>query len=190
MRSLRITATLLVLSTAPGLALAQFNYTSAEFSFVDVEYDAGIFDIDGDGFRIAGTYAIGESFFVSGEYEDYDFDFGVDGEVLEIGGGYHHTLNEDIDFVATFSYLDAEVSLGPASGDDDGLSLAGGVRGRLGDSIEVDAILKFVDMDAGDSETGIELRGRYYFSDEFAVTAGLDFGNDFETLSIGIRGEF
>ena len=181
------TASLLAM---PAIGNAEFNYTSVEFSFVDVETDIGPFDVDGDGFRIGGTYPVGQSFFIGGEYEDYDFDFGVDGEVLEIGGGYFHSLNEDLDFVATFSFLDAEVSAGNASADDDGLAIGGGIRSRLSDTIEVDALLKFVDMDAGDSDTGIELRGRYYFSDGFAVQAGAEFGNDFETLSIGIRAEF
>jgi opacity protein-like surface antigen len=174
----------------PGVSRADFNYLAVEFSFVDVEYDVSIFNVDGDGFRIGGTVPLGESFYVGGEYSDYGFDFGVDGELIEIGGGYFTPLREDLDFVATFSYLDAEVSAGPSSADDDGFSIGGGVRAQLADSVQVDAMLKFVDMDQGDSDTGLEVRGRYYFNEDFAVQAGLGLGTDFDTLTIGIRAEF
>jgi hypothetical protein len=45
-------------------------------------------------------------------------------------------------------------------------------------------------MDEGDSDTVLELSGRYYFKDNLAVTAKLNFGSDFQTLGIGIRTEF
>jgi hypothetical protein len=178
----------------PALGQAQdqsgFGYTAVELSFIDVEFDVGPFNVDGDGFAIGGTFTITEGFFVGGSYEDIDFDFGVDGEIIEIGGGYFHPLNEDLDFVATLDYVETEASAGNQSVDDDGLALGGGIRAALGTDFEVDAILRYVNMDLGDSDTGIELRGRYYFNDEIAVWAQTDFGNDIDTLSIGIRWEF
>jgi len=180
-------AALLIL---PGVGLAEFSYTSAEFSYVDVEVDAGPFSVDGDGFSLGGTVKVADSFYIGGSFDDYDLDYGIDGELLEIGGGYFQPLDDDIDFVATFSYLDAEVSAGNASADDDGFQIGGGVRARLADSVEVDAMLEYANMDEGGSDTGIDLRGRYYISDEFAVQAKFTFGTDFETISIGVRGEF
>jgi opacity protein-like surface antigen len=181
------TASLLCL---PAAGFAQFSYTSAEFNYVDVEVDVGPFNVDGDGFSLGGTYTVAETFFIGGSYEDYDLDFGVDGEVLRIGGGYFHPLDEDLDFVATLHFLDVEVSAGNQSADDDGIALAGGIRAQLTEEIQVDALLEYVDMDAGDSDTGIDLRGRYYLSPEFAIQVRATFGTDFETLSIGVRGEF
>ena len=182
--------TAIALIALPGISLAEFNYTSAEISYVDVDYDIGNFSVDGDGFNIAGSYTIADEFFVSGSYEDYSFDFGVDGDVLEIGGGYFHMLNEDLDFVAAFGYLETEVSSGNFRVDDDGLYLGGGIRTQLSDEFQVEAMLKYVNMDKGDSDTGIELRGRYYFNEQFAVIAQADIGNDFEIFSIGVRAEF
>jgi opacity protein-like surface antigen len=175
----------------PVTSLAQsespFSYTVAEFSYiVDIEVDPS--SIDGDGFSLGGTFTVADSFFVGGSYEDYDFDRGISGEMLEIGGGYFHNLNPDLDFVATLHFVDVEFSPGNAS--DDGLALGGGIRAALSDDIEVDAMLKFVDMDAGDSDTSVELRGRYYFSDEFAVQLQIDLGGDFETIGVGVRAEF
>jgi hypothetical protein len=188
LRTLFGTATALL--ALPGVSLAEFNYTNVELSYVNVDYRAGNLNVDGNGFSVAGAYTIGDDFFVDASYDNYDFDFGVDGNVLEVGGGYFYTLNEDLDFIATLSYLETEISTGNFSVSDDGLSLGGGIRAQLGDDFQVDALLKYVNMDEGDSDTSIELRGRYYFSDQYAVIAQFDFGNDFETFSIGIRAEF
>jgi hypothetical protein len=178
------------LAALPGISQAQFNYTSAEFNFVDVDLDFGPIDVDGDGFSVGGTFTVAENFFIGGSWENYDFDGGVDGEWLELGGGYFHSLSEDLDFVATLNFVDVEVSSRNVSIDDDGLALAGGIRVKLADSVEVDALIEHVNMDESDSDTGIEIRGRYYFSEEFAVQVKLSTVNDFDTFSIGIRGEF
>lgn len=174
---------------APGLALAEFNYTSAEFDLVaDIEFDSN--SVDGDGFSIAGSYTITDGFYIAGSWTDADLDFGLDGEVMTIGGGYFHNLDEDLDFVATLSLVDAEVSFGSFSGDDDALALGGGIRARLSDVIEVDAMLEYMDWDNSDNETSALIRGRYYFSDGLAAQLGVRIGGEIETLSIGIRGEF
>jgi len=186
LRTLIGTATALL--AIPALSQAEFNYTSAEFNYVDVDVDVGPFNIDGDGFSFGGTYEITDDFFIGGMYEDYDLDFGIDGEWMEIGGGYFHELQNDLDFVATLNWVDVEVSAGNQSADDDALAIGGGIRARLSDDIEVDAMLEYYDFD--DSDTGIELRGRYYISPEFAVQLKANFGTDFETIAIGVRGEF
>jgi opacity protein-like surface antigen len=190
MRFQTLAAATLTALAVPGISLAEFNYTSAEFNFVDVDVDFGPFSVDGDGYSIGGTYPVADNFFIGASWESYDFDGGVDGEWLEIGGGYFRMLDDDLDFVATLSLVDAEVSSGYGSADDDGIAIGGGIRAQLADTIEVDALLKYVDMDKGDNDTGIEVRGRYYISDEFAVQLKLSTVNDFDTLSIGVRGEF
>lgn len=180
----------IALFALPTISLAQFNYTYVDLSLVDIEFDVGPGSIDGDGFAISGAYTITDGFFVGGSYHDADFNFGVDGEITRITGGYFHPLNETLDFVATLSFVDAEVSTGPFSAGDDGLALAGGVRYALNEDFEVDAMFEFVDMDLGGNDTGVELRGRYYFNDDIAVSAQLDLAKDIETFRIGVRFEF
>jgi opacity protein-like surface antigen len=174
----------------PGVSQAEFNYTWVELSFVDVEFDTGPASIDGDGFSISGAYTVADQFFVGGSYQTADYDFGVDGDVTRITGGYFHPLNEDLDFIATLSYVDAEVGTGPFSAGDDGLALGGGVRVALSDRFEVDALVEFVDMDLGGSDTGVEVLGRYYFTEDIAVAAQVDLNKDIETFRIGVRFDF
>lgn len=174
---------------APGLALADMRYNFVEGSIVDVELD-GPGNVDGDGLEIAGSYALDERFFVLGRWQDQDFDRGVDGRLIELGAGLHHALSDTIDFVATLTYLDLELDAGNASADDDGIAIAGGIRARLAEQFEVDAALKLIDSDNSGTDSTLMLGGRYYFRDTMAVTAGMDFGDDADTLKIGFRLEF
>lgn len=174
----------------PSIGLAEFTYTGVQVSYVDVEFNSGFVNLDGDGYRFEGSYELNDRFFLRGEWEERSFDLGIDGDALELGGGYRHAFGPNLDLVGTASYVEAEVGVPGFSVDDDGFALGGGVRARLADSFEVDAMLNWVDMDKGGSDTGIELRGRYYFSDRFAIGLETDLGDDFDTLSLGFRAEF
>jgi hypothetical protein len=175
---------------APSVGLTEFAYTGLEVSYVDIEFDSSLANIDGDGYRLGGAIDVSDKMFVLGQWEEQSFDFGIDGSAYELGVGLHHALGRNLDFVGTASYVQAEIEAGGFSVDDDGLALGGGIRARLADSFELDAMLKWVDMDDSGSDTGIELRGRYYLSKRFAVLLATDIDDDVDTLSLGFRAEF
>jgi len=183
-------ATAAALIALPGVSLAEFNYTHVDISLVDIEFDVGPVSVDGDGFAVSGAFTVADSFFVGGSYHDADFDFSIDGEITRIFGGYFHPIRDDLDFIATFGFIDAEVGIGPFSAGDDGLTLGGGVRVALADSVELDAMIEYIDLDRGSSDTGAVVRGRYYFADTIAVSGQIDLGKDIETFRIGVRFEF
>ncbi|HEY5623505.1 MAG TPA: hypothetical protein VIV14_07065 [Gammaproteobacteria bacterium] len=171
----------------PGTAQSEFAYTGFDVSYVDVE--AG--NLDGDGYRFAGDLSLTEHFFLLGSWEERDFGAGIDGSALELGGGFNHTVNPDLDIVVKGSYIDADVDgPGPGSLNDDGLGVAGGVRTRLGGSFQLAAMLRWVDMDRGGSDTGVELSGRYYFRERFAVGLKANLDDDVDSISIGFRADF
>jgi len=172
---------LLAQETGPGMSYSAFDVGY----LIDVELD-GPGNIDGDGFEIGGSYELTDKFYVFGEWQDWSLDAGVDGEQLELGGGFHTPLSNTVDFVATLSYLDAEIG----NGDDDGLGLSGGVRARLSDSFELDGGVRFVDFDEGGNDTGFTVGGRWYFADNMAITARADFFDDVDVLGVGFRVEF
>jgi hypothetical protein len=174
-----------VILAVPGIALAEFDYNFVEGSFVDVEIDDT--SVDGDGIRLEASFEIGGTFFGHVEYEDYDFDFNIDGNMTEFGGGYFHGLSDDLDFIATGQYVEVEIE----GYDDDGLGIGGGIRARVADSLEIDAMLNYVDFDNIGNDTFADLRARYYFNDQFAVTLKLELGSDvFDTMGIGVRYSF
>jgi hypothetical protein len=174
---------LLAQETGPGMSYSAFDVGY----LVDVELDGGA---DGDGFEIGGSYEITDKFYLLGEWQDWSFDGGIDGEQLELGGGFHTPLSNTVDFVATLSYIDAELSGNNFSVDDDGLAVSGGVRARLSDSFELNGAVRLVDFDEGGNDTGFTVGGRWYFDDNMAITAHADFFDDVDVLGVGFRVEF
>jgi opacity protein-like surface antigen len=168
---------------APSALLADMNYTSLEVDYLDLDADGGV---SGDGFAIGGSWELNDQFHLFGSWQDQSYDGGFDGETLEVGGGWSHSFSDTLDFVGTLSLLDAEIE----SFSDDGLALGGGIRSRLGDSFELDAGLKYVDMDESGSDTGLSVGGRYYFNDAMALGASLDSYDNADTLRLGFRWEF
>jgi opacity protein-like surface antigen len=178
----------LLLAFTPGVVLADLNYTGAELNFVSV--DLGDIDVDGDGFELAGSYAMSDRYFLFGEYGDQSLDFGLDGRSFEVGAGFNHQLKADTDFVASVSYIDAELKFGGVSVDDDGFALGAGVRSRIARSFEVEGGIRYIDLDQAGSDTGFVLGGRYYVNDSFAISAGTDLNDNADTFRIGFRAEF
>lgn len=180
----------LLLALLPALGHAQMNYTSVEINFVDIDLGNDFLDVNGDGFELYGSYALSENWFVFGQYQNQDFDFGADGSSLEVGAGYHLPLAENVDFVAAAAVVDAEVSRGPVSADDQGIAIRAGARAHLGRAFEVEGGFEYVNFDEADSDTAWVVRGRYYFTRRLAVTAGTDLSDHADTFRLGFRVEF
>ena len=174
----------------PGLASAQMRYTSFEIDFVDIDFGDDLVDVSGDGFELHGSYALGENWFVFGQYQDQNVDYGADGSSLEAGVGYHLPLRPNVDFIAAASFIDAEVGRGQSSVDDQALAIAAGARAHLGKAFEVEGGVKYVNFDDSGSDTSWVVTGRYYFTERFAVTAGTDLSDHADTFRLGFRGEF
>jgi hypothetical protein len=180
---------LVLAAAAPGAALAdELRYSNFEVSWIDVSLD-GAANVDGDGLAFSGAYELNKKMFLFGEWQDQNYDFGIDGRSLEFGAGLHHELSRNLDFVGTLSYLDDEVKFGGISASDNGLGLGAGIRTWLGTQFQLDAMLKFVDFDSG-SDTGVSVMGRYYFKNKLAVSFGTDMTDNADTLRLGFRAEF
>ncbi len=180
---LALAAMLPVMAQAEGL-----DYTYVEAGFVTADFDTGGFDVDGDGFGINGSFAINEDYFLFAEYSSLGFDFSVDLNQLAVGGGGHFELTPMIDFVGKIAYLDAEVDSGFGSASEDGFGIGVGLRGKFEDTFEWEAGLNYADL--GDSDTSLELAGRYYFTETVAGGVGLSVDDDVTAYSLGVRMEF
>ena len=169
----------------PGVVLADMNYTGVEVNYLDLDVGDSV-SVNGDGFEFAGSWELNDQFHLFGSWQDQSLDFGIDGRTLELGGGWNHGFSDTLDFVGTLSLLDTEIE----DFSDDGLALGGGIRSRLGESFELDAGLKYVDLDESGSDTGISVGARYYFNDSMALGASLDSYDNADTLRLGFRWEF
>ena len=185
----RIIAALVVgLLMATSAVARDLSYNFVRLDFINTEIDTGPADVDGDGFELLGSVAVGERFHLFGGYQDIGFDFDIDGTQIELGGGYRHGFSRKTDFVATLSYVDLELDSPAGSADEDGLGLSAGVRHLFTDDFEVSSRVNYVDL--ADSDTSLEFRGEYFLFEHWVVGAGLEFGGDVTTWLIGGRFNF
>jgi len=163
-------------SAAPA---ADIGYTYAELRYVDFD------DNGGDGFRVNGSYDLGNNWIILGGLTSADFNSNVDVNILEIGGGYVWRYTPDWDIVATARYVNADVDTPGGSSDESGLALSGGLRGLLAPQFEVRGSVNYINLD--DSDAYLEIAGDYYFTRQFSAGLSLEFAGDSDLISIGAR---
>src|SRR5690606_6857206 len=95
----------------------------------------------------------------------------------------------ELDLVGDIGWVHAELDR-PALPDidDDGFQLGVGLRSRVHDAIEVQAGIRYLDLD--DSDTFLTLAGRYYLTDNVAAGLGLRLNDDDTGWSVSLRAEF
>lgn len=151
LRSL-VSALLLALSVSVSAQTISYDYIQVSFGRVDLD-GAGL-DADGDGLGISGSFSLNDDFHVFGEYQTADLNFGVDVDILEIGGGYHTEISPHLGLYANVGYLEIEASAaGIGSADADGLFVGLGMRGAVSEAVELYGGLDYIDFDGTDGET-------------------------------------
>ena len=175
--------------SAPALADDALSYTYIEAAYLDTEIDDGP-DVDGDGYGIAGSFELTDALFLTASYADQDFDFGIDSNRWTAGLGAHTPLADNLDLVGEIGYVDAELETGFGDVDDDGYYAGVGLRARVAQHFELEGGLNYVDLDDSGDNTTVNLGGRYYLTDQFAIGAGIDFDDDVKTWQAGFRFEF
>jgi hypothetical protein len=180
-----------------GLMLAALPLAShaedMSYSFVDLGYVET--DIDGggptlDGFALRGSIGFAEHYFAFAEYSSQSVS-GVDLDLTTVGLGGHYGLSDSLDLVGRAGWYKADVSGGGASLDEDGYLLSAGLRGKLGESVELEGSVIYTDLGgSGGDDTAVAVAGRYYFTENFAVGAEYQQGSDTSTILLGGRYSF
>lgn len=185
----KLLVTSLALLAFPAFANdISYNYLQFGYQTIDID-DPGIgVDVDGDGLGIAGSFEIGESWFVGVSYSKADLDFGVDLDEVAAGVGWHTTMSNNSDFYAALQYVRLEASLaGFPSADEDGIGATIGVRGMVTENIEIGGSISYIDLgDAGDGNS-FGANVLYNFTENFSVGLLLDFEEDATSYGAGIR---
>jgi hypothetical protein len=175
----------LVATALPAVSQADtMDYSFAELAYVDSEFG----NIDGDGISLRGSLPVNENFFVFAGYWDVGYDFNVDLTSFEAGAGGHLPLGDKIDLVGRFGLVKSEFDAGNASNDDDGFTFGARVRAALMPRFEVEGGFDYIDL--GDSDTLLILEGRYFFVEQVSGGVRLEFGDDIDSMSIGVRVTF
>lgn len=167
---------LILTSFAATTAMAEspsFNYF--QVGFQSVELDAGVFDVDGDGFALEGSFEIGENLFGFANYGQTDFDNDFEVTKLQVGLGARAGISDRTDFFARVAYVEGEFSAaGFIPSDDSGYGLGIGVRSNVSDLIELYAEIAYVDLGDGSDSTGTAFGGGIWFNlnETFALGLG------------------
>jgi hypothetical protein len=162
-----------------------YSFIEGSYAFADLE------GVDGDGFGIRGSTELAPSIHIFSGLQNLGFDGGFDLDTLNIGVGLNWSLSDNADLVGGLSY--ERVDAGPS---ESGFGVSGGLRGRVGNNLELNAGIKYSDIgDFGDTFT-YTAGGRWYFTPAFAVGAEynkLDLGDaniDGEAWVISLRYDF
>ncbi len=172
-----LTLGVLMLSSTAALAEGpSYSFIQALYQQIDID-DAG----DGDGYGVAGSVAIDDSWFVFAGYSSFDPDDFSDVDQIEVGGGWHSPISSTTDWFVTASYLD--VDYGPGS--EDGFGVGVGVRSMFSPSLELYGQVNYEDVFDGDTSVGA---GAWYtLSGNLALGAAVEFGDDVTSYGVGIR---
>jgi len=177
----------------PFLAQAE----GLSWSYVDAAYintDIDRFDEDVDGFALRGSYEIVDNLFVFAGYADQGTTVAgldIDLQTYNLGLGYAWPLGEALDVYGKVGYVSAEADVGGLGDvDDDGYSLALGLRGRAVEQLELEGAVSFVDLSDSGDDTTLDLGARWYFTPQFAVGLEGSFGDDANTYGLGVRWNF
>ncbi len=158
------------------------------YSFVDLGYVET--DIDGvgptaDGFALRGSVGFAEHYFAFAEYSSQSIS-GFDIDLTTVGLGGHYGLSDNLDLVGRAGWFRADASGFGANVDDDGYMLSAGLRGKAGDSVELEASVIHTDLGGPAFAVG----GRYFFTSNFAIGAEYQQGDAASTILLGVRFAF
>jgi hypothetical protein len=174
-----------VATTPPAVSQADpMDYSFAELAYVDSEFG----NRNGDGIALRGSLPSNESVFVYASYWDVGYDFNADLTSFEAGAGGHLPLADKIDLVGRFGLVRSEFDAGNFSNTDDGFSFSAHVRAAVMPRFELEGGFDYIDL--GDSDTLLVFEGRYFFLEQVAGGLRLEFGDDIDSMALGVRVTF
>lgn len=178
-----------VLMLSSTIAMADgpsYSFIQGSYEQVDIDLGGG-FDADGDGFGVAGSVEINESWYVFAGFSSAELESIVDLDQFSLGAGWHSAISDKTDWFVSGSYVDAKVSApGQGSFSDDGFGVGLGLRSMVSPSLEVSGSVNYVDFgDGGDTAIGLGLW--YTVTGNLALGLGASFGDDISSYGLGLR---
>ncbi|HZX79116.1 diffusible signal factor-reguated Ax21 faimly protein [Lysobacter sp.] len=196
---------LTLLAAAPFAASAadgvSYNYVEAGYAADSVSDGP-----DADGWAINGSAAIAPNFHIFGGYigqETDDFDIlpgarinGIDVDRWNVGIGYNHEINPQVDLLTRVAYQKAEtdgINFGGdhyAGSDADGWSVEAGVRAALTPNFEGYALAGYEDYERIDGEFYGRLGAQVKFNQTWGINGEVKFVDGYTSYFIGPRISF
>lgn len=187
--NIRIATALLAAFTLAPLAS---HAESPGYSYVEGGYVRT--DVDGigseaDGFALRGSIEVTDSLFLFAGYVDQEVS-GVDIRQYGVGAGYAWSATDTTDLYGKVGYVKAEADFMGFDIDDDGYSVGIGVRSFVGEKLELEASVNYVDLSDSGDDTTFGAGARWYFTENFALGIQAEAGDDATSYGIGLRWSF
>jgi hypothetical protein len=178
----------IVLAAAPLAALAEdMSYSYVDLAYVETDIDNAP---TADGFGLRGSIGFAENWLAFAEYSAQSVQ-GVDLDTIAVGFGGHYGLAENFDLVGRLGYFEVDVSAGGGlNASDDGYLFDLGLRGRVGDAVELEGGARYTDLSDGGDDTSVFVGGRFHFNQTWALGAEYQSGDDTSSILAYVRASF
>jgi hypothetical protein len=192
----------LALAALPLAAQADdmsYRYFQAGYMESDIDNTGDTGDLDG--FATRGSIGFAENFFLFTEYSTQGVDgddaegndLSIDFKQIVVGLGGHYGLSENLDLVGRVGYADLTVDFdgfGIESPDESGFMVGGGLRGKIGEHVEIEGGVVYYDYNDALDEIGGEVLVRYHFNDRWALAFEYQAIDELSTIMGGVRISF
>lgn len=188
MNLVKIATSSLMLALAPLTALADdMSYSYVDLAYVETDIDNAP---TADGFGLRGSIGFAENWLAFAEYSAQSVQ-GVDIDTIAVGLGGHYGLAENLDLVGRLGYFEVDLNAGGGlDASDDGYLFDLGLRGRLGDAVELEGGARYTDLSDGGDDTSLFIGGRFHFNKTWALGAEYQSGDNSSSLLAYVRASF
>ena len=178
----------LMLSSATAMAEGpSYSFIQANYHEVDIDVGGG-FNVDGNGYGVAGSVAINDNWFVFAGYTSSEFESVIDLNQASIGAGWNSEISDTTDWFVTLAYVDLEVKAPQiVTASDSGFAASVGVRSMLNPNFELYGSLGYSDLGDGGDGTAVAAGLWYTVAGNLALGLDAEVGSDVTTYGVGIR---
>jgi Outer membrane protein beta-barrel domain len=190
---------LVLLASALPLHAAQESSSSAasplSYDFIDLglqKINIGDVDDDADGYSLAATTSLGESFYLGFsvaalQLKDYTVD--LDSQAYNLSLGYHHALSDTVDLVLAAGPTHLRLQRNGGEGSATGGQALIGLRAAATSNLELGAAVSHQRI-KGVGATGYSASARYLFTRHFSVGLNVGGGDDLSNYGASLRWQF
>jgi len=124
---------------------------------------------------------------VFGVYQDFAPDSRIDRETLQIGVGHLWRLRQNLEVLASVSYADNDIEAPRRNIDEEGLILAGRIRGWLTARFELNGAVMLDNSIGSSTETILEFGGQFFEGRNHSYGGRIRVDENDTTLFLGAR---
>ena len=178
----------LLLAAAPLAAMAEdMSYSYVDLAYVETDIDNAP---TADGFALRGSIGFAENWLAFAEYSAQSVQ-GIDIDFISVGFGGHYGLTDSLDLVGRVGYTEVNLDAGGGlNADDNGYLVDAGLRGRVGDAVELEGGVHYTDFSDGGDDTAFYVGGRFHFNKTWALGAEYQDGSDSSSILAYVRASF